>query len=379
VLILGVGLVVVLAIGVLGLSKLIMAGPGAWSLGHFTAYLAATVRRNLPLGAAIEAYAEDLPLRAFVKRACLRTIADEVDHGRPLSEVMAAYPTVFPPSYRALVSAGERGGSLGAVLEQLRATAELDETTGRRALAYALYPLFLFMALSAAWAFQAIFVFPEFQKMFREMDLPGSPAPHWEIAFGVLEPLVIALVAIVVIYLAGRWLLGGPASRYASLFERAGSWLRWNLPLVSRYERRRATASYALAASRLLAAGVPLGEALEIAADASGSGHFARIARLAAERALEGRSLSAALVSAAAPRKLPADFIWYLRIGEGSGRLPEALARAAESSFARARSAISSMVGLIFPAGVLLMGALVGMTAYTVFHALASMMEAMAI
>jgi general secretion pathway protein F len=378
-LIIGVGLVIVAAIAVLGVSKLVAAGSGAWSLGHFTAYLAATVRRNLPLGAAIEVYAEDLPLRAFVKRICLRTIAGEVDHGRALAEVLADYPTVFPPSYRALVAAGERGGSLAAVLEQLRATAELDDSLGRRALGYAMYPLFLFLVLTCAWGFQAVFIIPELETMFREMDLPGGVSPLFYLALQVLEPLIIGLVAVVAVYLVARFLLGGPASRFAPHFERAGSWLRWHLPLLARYERRRVTAGYALAASHLLEAGVPLAEALEIAAEAAGSRYFGAIAHRAAERALEGQPLGAALVAAAAPRRLPSDFIWYLEVGQSSGRLPEALSRAAESSFARARSALTSIVGLIFPAGVLIMGALVGMTAYTIFHALTSMMNAMAL
>ncbi len=80
-----------------------------------------------------------------------------------------------------------------------------------------------------------------------------------------------------------------------------------------------------------------------------------------------------------APRRLPSDFIWYLEVGQSSGRLPEALSRAAESSFARARSALTGMVSLVFPVGILIMGALVGMTAYTIFHALTSMMETMAL
>ena len=172
-----VGVWICLAAVALGVSKVLASGRPFWSLAHFTSHLAAAVGRNLPLGQAIEAYAADLPLLATsAKRAMLCTIAWEVDNGRPLSEVMSAYPGVFPEAYRALVRAGERSGNLGGVLGQLRALSDLDDTTARQVGAAAIYPAMLALLVAGPGLLMSVKIMPSFRDMFKEMGADGHAA-----------------------------------------------------------------------------------------------------------------------------------------------------------------------------------------------------------
>jgi type II secretory pathway component PulF len=147
----------------------------------------------------------------------------------------------------------------------------------------------------------------------------------------------------------------------------------WRTPLLGRFVRRRAAASYALAASRLLEGGIPQVEALSLAATASGSHIFARPAMRAAERCGEGQPLHDALTAEFPKGWLPSDFLWYVRTGERSGQLPQALDQAAEMCFVRAQTLLSRMVGLIFPVGVVLAGVNVGIMAYLMMGAISNM------
>lgn len=373
------GLWFLLAAAALAASKLLASGRPFWSLAHFTSHLAAAVRRNLPLGQAIEAYAADLPkLAAPVKRAMLRTIAWEVDNGRPLSEVMGAYPGVFPESYRALVRAGERSGSLGDILCQLRAMAELDDNTARRATAELIYPGTLATMVACVSGLWAVKILPSFIMMFKEFELPTPPIlESWVYVMNTTVSLFIPLLLLPI--LAAVFFIGTGVNAIDRLTPRFRLWaahLRWRLPLWRRYERRRAAGNYALAAGRLLEAGVPEVEALGIAAAASGSARFEEIARRAAERVAEGQPLSRALEAEAPRGELPPELLWHIRLGEAAGDLPAALGRAAAGALERAEGALRGLVGLIFPAGVVAVGSVVWFLTYATIASLVATMEA---
>ncbi len=142
------------------------------------------------------------------------------------------------------------------------------------------------------------------------------------------------------------------------------------------YERRRAVSQYALVAGRLMEAGLPEQEALEIAAASSGNTCMDRITLAAGERTNEGAKLSEALAAADLRGELPPEFTWYIEVGEASGRLPEALVSASEGAAERSRWALGNLVKLIAPAGVLACASLVGLLGYAIFDALTTIMEA---
>jgi type II secretory pathway component PulF len=371
----GLGAIIVLEFAVLVASRIMMVGSGAWSLAHFTSYLAASVRRNLPLGTALEAYAEDLPGRAFLKRGMLRTMGGLLDNGKTLAEAMGAYPSVFPNSYRALVRSGERGGSLASVLDHLHATADLDDRTSRLAAAHVMYPALLLGILSVVFAFYTIFIIPKFRIMFEEMEVSSRGATE-AMAFAARSaPLALLALLVATLLLGAPQIASGLVRKFTPGLAGLLSWMNWHMPFLSRLERRRAVAGYSLAASRLLAGGVPVDEALTIAADASGNRHFERIALAAAGRVAEGQKLSEALAAEARPGEVPPDLLWFVELGEASGRLPEALSGAADTSFARTQSILKSLVSLIFPLGVIMAGLMVGVICYSVFDTLVCILE----
>ncbi len=376
-----IALLVILPVVLLVALGYVADGEGrSWSLGHFTSYLAAVTRRNLPLGSSLRAYAQDLPDWRFGKRKVLLKIADAVDNGRPLADALDEHRTVFPASYRALVRASERGGNLARVLGSLAGTVDFEARAARRAAADALYPAAVAAAAVVATAFLAAVIVPNFHQMLSELARPGvEPFPMPGLALWARGLATVLLAAFLVIIFMHLFPLSVPFSisrkTGAPAVERFWSWLVWHMPLVRRYERRRAVAQYAVAAGRLMEAGVPTYEALDIAARASGNAHFGAMTLAAAGGVGEGGKLAEGLRAADARSEIPADFMWYVELGEVSGKLPEALVHAAEAASERSRRSLERLASLVFPVGILLVAGVVALLGYAVFGALVGLME----
>lgn len=371
----------IIAVGALfgGLLLSKTAGTGPWSLRHFTVYIAVVVRRNLPLGDAVSAYADELTGMAVLQKRMLLNIAVRADEGKPLSEALNCYPHVFSASYRAIVGAGERSGNLAGVLDELSAIAEVDELALRRVAGYALYPISLCLMAGSLYSLIFIFIFPSFDQMFWEMESAGVP-PSQAASFGWAKAFVIYGVGLlyvlgvgfIVWYLVGkRWFRG--SATLVSILER----ILWHLPLVRAMERRRAVAQYSVAAGTLLGAGIPMEEGLRLAADGAGNVRMTEIATAAADHVAEGHPLSEAFRKADPGGQLPAEFVWYVQTGENAHNLRAAFARAAEQAAERSRIHVEGLTRLVLPVGVILMGVMVGTMAYTIFSALNQMVEIM--
>jgi len=342
-------------------------GPRAWSLAHFTAYVAATVRRNLPLGSSLSAYARDLPPRRFGKRKALFMIADAVDNGSSFADALDGRAAVFPGWYRALVRAGERGGNLAPVLDRLNETAELDSRDAQQLAGQALYPA----ALAGLATVMIVVVMGKFSAILANMAVPGAQVSFARTAAAgqTLAYAAFAIMTALIIVSFGSMGRARALGRRFPALARGWSWLAWHVPVVSRFARRRAVSQWALAAGELMDAGLPTHEALATAASSSGNLHFDSMMRRAAAALAEGMPLSEALRNADPRHEVPPEVAWYVETGERSGRLSEALARVSQSAAARSRSSLGHLVTLVLPLGILLVALSVGTQTYAIFGA----------
>lgn len=373
-----IALLVILPVVLLVALGYVGGGEGrSWSLGHFTSYLAAVTRRNLPLGSSLSAYAQDLPDWRWGKRRALLGIADMVDNGMSLADALDKHRSLSTGPYRALIRAAERGGNLARVLGSLADTVDFDAAAARRAGGYALYPAAVAAVAVLSAALLAAVIVPNLHEMLSELGPPEAEPFPISVLVERVGDIALLLVGVFLTVVAAAFFPGISISEKTGVpvVERYWSWLVWHLPLVRRYERRRAVAQYAVAAGRLMEAGVPTHEALDIAARASGNTHFGAMALAAAGSVGEGSRLAEGLRSADARSEIPADFMWYVEVGEVSGKLPEALVRAAEAASERSRRSLERLASLVFPVGILLVAGVVALLGYAVFGALVGMME----
>lgn len=339
-----------------------------------TSLIAAMVRCNAPIAEGLEVAASDAP--SFRLAQILFSLRDGLASGQSLSDSMSNYPKFFPAWYVDLVRAGETTGTLAAVLgETLDHIRDADATrrTLRGWVAYLACVLAIQLAIGA---FLLTYILPQFVEVLNDL----GAAPPWTARLQRIwnhpwlrEPAFVgvALAASIAIIK----MLFFPAQH--GIGRRLRGLLRAGLLYVPALRQPVAKANLAAVSSvlgRLLAARVPLDQALDdcaaLALDRPYQGALAR----AGERVRAGVPLAEAI---AADNRFIPSFRAMVALGESAGRLPEALARTAALYRRDIVKSTKTALDIIGPVGVLLLGGLTLLVLFGAFGSLARMYMAL--
>jgi len=268
--------------------------------------------------------------------------------GANLSDALAARPDAFSPFVVALVRAGEAGGELAPALERtaqyLARARDLREGV-RTALTYpAIVAVFAVLCL----AFLLAVVIPQFEAVYRDAGAELPLATRIVLAAGgFARDWGWALLL-----LAGAAALAARASLRDERMR-----LRFDRRLLGfGLLRKLETERFARAASALLAAGVALPQALELAAAAMSNRALQAGAREAARRVREGETVGGALRRGGLFGTLLPELA---AVGEEAGRLPDMLAEAAEIEAQETDGQVKRLVAAAGPAITIALGLIV--------------------
>lgn len=319
-------------------------------LALLTRQVATLVQAALPVEEALAAVAAQAGAPRL--KAMLLAIRARVLEGHGLAAALALYPAAFPELYRATVAAGEQAGHLGLVLEQLADYTEQRQQARQRIQLALLYPAILLVAALAIVGFLLGYVVPDVVRVFVDT---GQPLPALTRGLIALSDALARWGWAFVPGLAGavlgarRW-LRDPARRRA--------WHRalLRVPLAGGLIRATNTARFASTLAILGRSGVPLVEALGIAAAVIGNLHIREKVTEAAQRVREGGSLSRALE---ATGEFPPMMLHMVAGGERSGELERMLARTAQTQESDLAARLAVLVGLFEPLMLVFMGAVV--------------------
>jgi general secretion pathway protein F len=323
---------------------------GALDRVLLTRQLATLVAASLPIEEALQAISQQAEKQNV--RSLVMAIRSKVLEGHSLASSLADYPGSFSHLYRSTIAAGEQSGFLDRVLENL-ATYEERQFESRRDVEMAmLYPVLLTLFAFGIVGALMIYVVPDMVGVLENMgqDLPLST----RILIGTSELaqawwwLILAVVILVV--LGARWLLQQPGVRLA--------WDRQKLsmPMVSRIARSASAARYANTLSILTSSGVPLVEAMNIAAEVVSNQWLKRRLADATQRVSEGASLRAALESVG---YFPPMLLHMVASGESSGELDAMLEKVAVYQQAEVERIVTTLVRLFEPAMLVVMAIIV--------------------
>lgn len=322
---------------------------GSSDLALLTRQLATLVQAALPVEEALRAVAAQTSKPRI--RATLLAVRGRILEGHGLAAALAAYPRAFPTIYRSMVAAGERG-HLGVVLEQLADYTEQRQQSRQRIQLALLYPLILLVVASLIVGFLLGYVVPDVIDVFvdsgqalpwltRALVATSNAVTHW-------GPWLLPLLVISGVLL---W----------RALQQAANRLRWDtallkLPLFGLLLRDLDTARFASTLAILARSGVPLVEALRIAAQVVGN-QCIKAGLLQSELVVrEGGSLTRALEQ---HTPLPPMLLHMVAAGEKSGELDAMLARAARNQETDLAARIALLVGLFEPFMLVLMGVVV--------------------
>lgn len=302
-------------------------------------------------------------------KAILLDIYEEVQKGRSFSEAIATKPGVFPGLFVSMVGAGEASGNLDMIMNRVSEHYAKDSKTQNKIKGAMIYPIVLLVLLVVMMVAMFTFIMPMFRGLMMEGDeIPPLSAAMFAISDFFINQWYILVIALIAIVIAFRIILTTPASK-----------LKWDemllrLPKVGGLLRTIYTARFARTMSNLFASGLQMVDCIEKSVGTLGNTYIIKSFEDVVENVKRGEALSVAIGRI---NVFEGMFVSIVYVGEESGTLDQILEKSSDYYDDEADSAISSMVALLEPVMIILMGVMVGCILAGVFPILYGGMEGM--
>ncbi len=317
----------------------------------FTREMAALLGASIPIPQALDGLGEQEENPAL--RAVVLHVSDSVRKGASLSAALEEHPRLFSRLYVSMVRVGEEAGALQKVMNDLADLLEHEDEVRGEVLAAVSYPVFVLVFGLFTVAVLLTVVLPRLFGMLQEM-LQILPLPT-----------LILLKVSGILQQYWPWILTGGAGAFAGLrwyFRTPKGALAWDggklrLPVMGSVFRAAALSRFARTLGTLAKSGVSLLPALKIVENTIGNLVLANQIAQVAEETRGGDSLATPL------RKLgifPKTVVQMISVGEETGKLDEMLLKVADIEERHMRARTKTLISLLAPAMILVVGALVG-------------------
>jgi general secretion pathway protein F len=317
----------------------------------FTREMAALLTAAIPIPQALDSLGEEEENPGL--REVVLQIADSLRKGASFSEALGEHPKLFSKLYASMIRVGEEAGELPKVMADLADLLEHEDEIRGEVQAAVAYPLFVLLFGIFTVTILLTVVLPRLFSMLQEMlDVLPMPTLILLKVSGALHHywpwMLIGLFAAI---FGIRWRLSAP--------EGAEAWdkLKLHLPVMGAVFRSAALGRFARTLGTLEKSGVSLLPALKIVENTIGNRVLAAQVARVAEEARGGDSLASPL------RKLglfSKSAVQMIDVGEQTGRLDEMLLKVADIEERHMRAKTKTLISLLAPALILVVGALVG-------------------
>ncbi len=287
-------------------------------------------------------------------RNMLIDIRDNIAGGSSLSEALARHPVQFDALYCNLTRAGEGAGVLDTVLDTVATYKERTEALKGKIKKALFYPAAVIAVAILVSSVLLIYVVPQFEDVFKGFgaDLPAFTqmivnasrflTSWWWLVLGIVLGIVFGFLAI---YKRSRAL------------ERNVDRLLLKLPVIGQILHQSAIARFARTLALTFKAGVPLVEALETVAGATGSIVYNEAVMRIREDVSVGYQLNVAMKQV---NIFPHMVVQMTAIGEEAGALDTMLLKVAEFYEQEVENSVDALASLIEPFIMVVIGILVG-------------------
>ena len=320
-------------------------------LAQMTRQLAALVRAGVPLVPALQMVSRSAGSHAL--KELMNAVRSDVEAGMSLHTALSAHTAHFSGLYISMVSAGETAGILDTMMERLANTLEKNEALRSRVRSALMYPCAVIVVALAVLVLIMVYVVPVFEDVFKAFgsDLPWAT----QAVLGLSQVLSQSgwLWLITALLLPWVW---SRLHNNEAWQRRLDRWLL-GLPLVGGLLRSAVVARWTQTLSALLAAGVPLAEALGPAGQACDHAVYARLTQHLQRRVLQGGSLSEAM---AHTRRFPDMIVQLCATGEETSALEGLLARAGVLMENELDDQVNGLSSLLEPLIIVVLGGLIG-------------------
>ena len=321
-------------------------------LALITRQLATLIAAGLPIDEALRAVSEQSEKQTV--KSMVLSIRAKVLEGHTLADALKEFPRAFPHLYRATVSAGEHAGHLDGVLNKLADYTEAQQAAHTKIKLAAMYPIILgFVAIGIVIGLLT-YVVPDIVEVFvrNGQELPGLTQAMLDLSHLITDYGFFIAILFFLLVSSFIYALRNPKFKY-----------RYHLflltaPGISGFTKSANTARYISTLAILTSSGVPLVEAMRIAAKVVENLPIQAGVKEATTQVSEGGTLSKALTATGYFSPM---MLHMIASGESSGELDDMLARTSAQQQATLEATIEALVKMFEPMMLLFMGGMVAM------------------
>ena len=284
----------------------------------------------------------------------LLSIKADIEGGTALATALSKHPLHFDDLFCNLVRAGEAAGVLEDLLDKIATYKEKMESIKGKIKKAMFYPVAIIVVAVLVTALIMMFVIPQFESLFSSFgsDLPAFTKFVVSISRWLQEWWFLALAGIIgTIYLFGF------------VWKRSRKFRLWadktllKIPVIGVIVHKSSIARFARTTSTMFAAGVPMVEALESVAGATGNIIYSNAVLRMREDVATGQSLQLTMKQ---QELFPHMVIQMVAIGEESGSLEDMLAKVADFYEEEVDNMVDALSSLLEPIIMVVLGTLIG-------------------
>ena len=318
----------------------------------FTRQLATMIVAGIPVAQAFDIVGKGHENPSM--RELIMSVKQDIESGTNMTQALGKHPLYFDALYCNLVAAGEQAGILDTILDKVATYKEKIEAIKGKIKSALFYPTAVVVVAFIITAILLIFVIPQFESLFQGFgaDLPALTKmvielsrafqKWWWVIFGAIIAFVVAFV-----YTYKR------SPKMQHVYDR----LLLRAPIIGVIVKKATIARFARTLATMFAAGVPLVEALDSVAGASGNRLYYQGTIAIKNDVSTGMQLQAAMNSTGL---FPNMVVQMVAIGEEAGELDAMLSKVADFYEAEVDDAVEALSSLLEPIIMAFLGIVIG-------------------
>jgi type IV pilus assembly protein PilC len=324
----------------------------AGDIAIFSRQMATMMKAGVPLVQALEIVGRGHEKPAMSE--LIMSLKGTIEGGGSFAESLSKFPLHFDDLFVNLVDAGEKSGALETLLDKIATYKEKTEAIKKKVKKALTYPAAVVVVALIVTAILLIYVVPQFESLFK--------------GFGADLPAFTQMVVNMSKWLQSNWwmlvgVIGGAGFAFVFFQKRSAAFRRFldrlllKIPVVGDILYKSAVARFARTLATMFAAGVPLVEAMDSVARASGNIVFEETIFKMRDQVSTGQQLNLAMLQASLFPNMATQMV---AIGEESGALDTMCIKVAEFYEDEVDALVDALSSLLEPMIMAILGVLVG-------------------
>ena len=295
-----------------------------------------------------------------VLKNSLGDVVEDIESGQTLSEAFAKHPKAFDRLYCNMIKAGEAGGALEAILQRLADFKEKAQSLKRKIKGAMVYPIVVILVACTIVGFILYYIIPKFESIFDDF---GVPLPRMtimliEASHFLIKYFYVVFLTPLLIWIFIKLLYRNKTGAYVC------DRILLMIPVMGTIAEKSTVARTMRTLGTLVQSGVPILESLNIVKETAGNAVFERAFTRIYESIREGETIAQPLREA---RIVDDIVVNMIDVGEETGELDTMLNKIADNYDEEVEVAVESLVSLLEPIMIVILGGIVGFIVIALF------------